>query len=590
MKTRLTALILILALLLSCCTAFAESNALDSDSFLGKSTSFTYTISVNINTNFVNQYDEVAPLQYAMAKDWDPSGNGNTRKVDIKVIMPPSGSESDYLNTIISTGDYSDIMVLENANTNASEMYENGQSLDITDYVLQYMPNYLAYFDRHPELKGRETCLVNGEPRYLCLYPLSEVRNEPWGGMVYRRDWVVKYGKNPSTGEAFSGSWDKNENWVDDVVFPSGHADPITISDWEWMLDIFQTALQEEGIEDGYAFSIGASGGNGVGDFESGFGAANGWYIDPTTKSAVFGTTTKGYRTFVECMHSWYEKGWVNPYFYENANDMFFMIDAGSVYSGKVGAWYGMNNQLGKSIDMMGTGIVVFAAPSPINDVYGDADVQGIEPFYYYANGLIGSQVVITDKAKDKDLPALFTFLDYFFSPEGSILATYGLNADQLKELETLCPAAFKLYQDLGLSDGAYTEENGKYKRNPLYLVNDDVAGLAALLRFIRLEDLSNLQNDYPDYYQHALDLWSMYPVDSLIGNELIAQLTSEEADVKAALDSEYYTFLAQNVPEFITGERNILDDADWEAFCNELNALEPNNYTEALNRILSIE
>ena len=152
----------------------------------------------------------------------------------------------------------------------------------------------------------------------------------------------------------------------------------------------------------------------------------------------------------------------------------------------------------------MGTGIVVFAAPSPINDVYGDADVQGIEPFYYYANGLIGAQIVITDKAKDKDLPALFTFLDYFFSPEGSVLATYGLNADQLKELETLCPAAYELYQTLGLSEGAYTVENGKYKRNPLYLVNDDVAGLAALLRFIRLEDLSNLQNDYPAYRRIA--------------------------------------------------------------------------------------
>ena len=96
MKTRLTALILILALLLSCCTAFAESNALDSDSFLGKSTSFTYTISVNINSNFVNQYDEVAPLQYAMAKDWDPSGNGNTRKVDIKVIMLASGINDHF--------------------------------------------------------------------------------------------------------------------------------------------------------------------------------------------------------------------------------------------------------------------------------------------------------------------------------------------------------------------------------------------------------------------------------------------------------------------------------------------------------------
>jgi len=589
MKKRLSALILVLTMLLSC-TAFAESSAADSDSYFGKSTSFTYTISVNIGTNVVDEYEEVAPLQYAMTKEWDPSGNGNTRKVDIDVIMPPAGSESDYLNTIISTRKYSDIMVLENANTNASEMFENGQALDITDYVLQYMPNYLAYFDRHPELKGRETCQVNGEPRYLCLYSLSEVRNEPWGGMVYRRDWVVKYGKNPTTGEAFSGSWDDQDNWTDDVVFPSGNPDPMTISDWEWMLDIFQTALDEEGIDDGYAFSIAASGGNGVGDFESGFGAANGWYIDPVTGQAVFGTTTKGYRTFLECMHAWYEKGWVNPYFYENANDMFFLIDAGSVYSGKVGAWYGMNNQLGKSIDMMGTGIVVFAAPSPINDVYGDADVQGIEPFYYYANGLIGAQIVITDKAKDKDLPALFTFLDYFFSPEGSVLATYGLNADQLKELETLCPAAYELYQTLGLSEGAYTVENGKYKRNPLYLVNDDVAGLAALLRFIRLEDLSNLQNDYPAYYQHAMDLWSMYPVDSLIGNELVAQLTSAEADIKATLDSEYYTYLAQNVPEFITGERDITDDADWEAFCGEVNAFGPEKYTEALNRILSVK
>ena len=109
-------------------------------------------------------------------------------------------------------------------------------------------------------------------------------------------------------------------------------------------------------------------------------------------------------------------------------------------------------------------------------------------------------------------------------------------------------------------------------------------------IRVVEPTDLSNLQNDYPAYYQHALDLWSMYPVDSLIGNELIAQLTSEEADIKATLDSEYYTYLAQNVPEFITGERDINDDADWEAFCNEVNAFGPDNYTEALNRILSVK
>ena len=78
-----------------------------------------------------------------------------------------------------------------------------------------------------------------------------------------------------------------------------------------------------------------------------------------------------------------------------------------------------------------------------------------------------------------------------------------------------------------------------------------------------------------------------MYPVDALIGNEIMAQLTQEENDIKAALDAEYATFAAQAIPEFITGERDIRSDADWEAFCNDVNAFRPEEFTNALNRIL---
>ena len=596
MKKRITALILSLVLLLSC-AAVSRAEAADSDSFIGKSTSFTFTISTGVTSTLINDYNEVPPLQYALAKEWDPAGNGHARKVDLKTITPPSGNERDYLNNVLSTGDYSDLMSLESVSIDASEMYENGQAMDITDYVLQYMPNYLAYFDRHPALKGRETILVDGEPRYLCLYGLAESQKDAWGGLVYRRDWIVKFGKNPTTGEAFSGSWSEDGNWTDDVVFPSGNPDPITISDWEWMLEIFQTALTEQGIDDGYAMSIGGTGMIGVFDFESGFGDVSTWYIHPETGKATFGATSKGYRTFLECMHSWYEKGWINPYFYEHSNDMFFMVDAGSVYSGKVGVWYGMDNQMGNALDISGgdesnptNGIVVFAAPNPINDVYGDESVQGITPFFYYSYGLIGGQVVVTDKAKDKDLPALFTFLDYFFSPEGSILATYGLNAEQLEELKTINPAAYDIYQQIGLPNGAYTVADGKYQRDDQYYASEDVSGLAVLLRFLRLEDESNIRYNYQPYYQHCKDLWAMYPVNSLIGNEVVAQLTGDELEIKATLDAEYMTFTSQAVPEFITGERNILDDADWEKFCNEVNAFKPDEYTQALNRILSAD
>ena len=72
-----------------------------------------------------------------------------------------------------------------------------------------------------------------------------------------------------------------------------------------------------------------------------------------------------------------------------------------------------------------------------------------------------------------------------------------------------------------------------------------------------------------------------------LIGNEIMAQLTQEENDIKAALDAEYATFAAQAIPEFITGERDIRSDADWEAFCNDVNAFRPEEFTNALNRIL---
>lgn len=594
MLKRITSLVLSLVMLLSC-TAFAQAEAIDSDSYLGKSTTFTFTADTGVNTTLFTDYAQIPPLQYIMAKEWDPAGNGNARKVDLKVVVPPSGNERDYLTNILSTGDYSDMMSLQMVSTTALEMYENGQALDITDYVMQYMPNYRAYFDRHPALKGRETCLVNGEPRYLCLYGLAEKRMPAWGGMLYRRDWIVKYGKNPVTGEGFTGSWSEDgTNWTDDVVFPSGNPDPMTISDWEWMMEIFQTALNELGIDDGYALSISANGMIGIYDFESTFGDVSTWYINPHNGEATFGATSDNYRAYLECLRTWYEKGWINPYFYEYSNDMFFMVDPGSVYAGKVGAWYGLNSQLGNALDYSGgdesnplNGIVVFGAPNPINDVYGDESMQGNTPFFYYAMGLIGAQVVVTDKAKDKDLPALFTFLDYFFSPEGSIIATYGLDAEQTKELEAINPDSYRICQESGLGNGAYTIVDGKYRRDDLYFTSEDASGTAVPLRFIRLEDESNMLYEYPEFYQHTLDLWGMYPVDALIGNEILAQLTPEESDFKATLDAEYATFTAQAIPEFITGERDIRSDADWEAFCKDVNAYKPEEFTNALNRIL---
>ena len=179
-----------------------------------------------------------------------------------------------------------------------------------------------------------------------------------FSGFCYRRDWLVKYAVNPVTGEAFSGyySLDQNGNtiheeqwtedvdgdsWVDDVIFPSGTANPIYISDWEWMFEAFSRALEEEKIEDGYCLSVYYPGYNANGDLESGFGGTGVlWYMDAEGK-VHFGADGDGMKAYLECLHNWYEKGWLDQRFMERSGDMFYRIDETSFRQGKVGLWLG---------------------------------------------------------------------------------------------------------------------------------------------------------------------------------------------------------------------------------------------------------
>ena len=571
------------------------------DDFFGKSTDFTYMVANGITTTDFDKYQDAPAMKYVLAKEWDPDGNGNTRKISLDILVPPAGAESDYANTLISTGDYPDVMNIQIASMSAAEMYEDGMIIDITDYVMQYMPNYLAYFERHPELKDRATTIVDGERRYINLYHLDEQMGNAWGGMLYRRDWIVKYGTNPETGEAFSGSWDDDGNYTDDVVFPSGEAFPKYVSDWEWMLEIFQKALDEQGITDGYAFNVASSGENGAGgDMESGFGSAATWYIDPETGKCVNGTTSDGFRAYIEMMNNWYQKGWVNPTFEEHAGEMFFMTDMGTVYGGKVGAWYGLTSQMGAALDTSGgdesnptCGAVVFGAPTPINDVYGDESVQGFEPFLYYATGVFGAQLVFTDKVVDKDLPALFTFLDYFYGDEGSVIKAYGLTKDQVEELKGIDEEAYKLYTEKwGLTNGAVEiKEDGMVWRDPIIINDSEIGGACSILRFNGRTPNDREMNDWKPYYAEQMGMFRMYDTTKAgIGGEVTAQLTPEESSNFQDVYNNTSTYMNQAVPQFITGVRDIHDDADWQDFCDTIEGYDVQSYCDAINRVLGVE
>lgn len=550
----------------------------------GKDTDFTMLALTAITLDQYDDYDEYPAIEYWEDMEWDAKGDGNAVKLDWDIWAPTAGSESDYVNTLIATGDYPDVLNLQFASESAGQLYEDGWTLDLTDYVNAYMPNYKAWLAEHPEFIA--TNEVDGEQKYIQIYSGNKDLANPWGGYMYRRDWIVNYGTNPETGEAFHGEWvekeDGTKDWVDDVVFPSGNTDPIYISDWEWMMNIFKgyvDGLAANGV-DGYCMQLPYQGAMLTGDLLTGFGGiGGGMYLDADGNIA-FGATSEGMRAYTECMTNWYKNGWIDPSFAERAGDMFFMIDATTIYTGSCGLWYGLTSQLldglaGDGSNPLTANAVVYACASPINDEYGDASVQNIKPTTYYSAGYLGASWVVTDKAEDKDIASLLTAIDYFYSDEGSLLFSKGIS-DEIMASASGDEDWYQKYVDLDLPNGAYAMGEDGMPVIDSSLIYDNENRSEAALAF-RLCGIARNQDErgYSDTMKKQFETWTMYEDSGQIQNDITSQLSAEDATAYSTMSSDFQTAVAQWLPQYIMGTYDVTDDAAWENFCAEIDALD---------------
>ena len=579
---KIMAMLLCLSLVLS--LAGCSSNLGGKGNGATADTSFSWWIFAGADSSYYTEYEENPAMQYLMSKSW---GTDN-KKLDLDFMVPVGGSEKDNCVTLISTGEYTDLMDLSVYPGSITELYDDGIALDITEYVEKYMPNYLAFLEAHPELKATAMNVVDGEKKYLGLYGYEDASAKMWGGYMYRRDWIVKYGTNPTDGSTFSGAYTETkadgtpdvDTWADNVVFPSGGNDPVYISDWEWMLDIFQTAIEDQGIADGYGMSLYYPGYLETGDLVSAFGGTRGgWYVSPEG-TIGYGPTGDNFRTYLKCMNTWYKNGWIDTAFPEHSNDIFYQTDSTKVLSGKVGLWYGLQAQLGGKLDNgegLLDGIVVCAASQPINDIYGTAEQQNVEPYCMYQPSQEGMMTMITDKAKDKDLPTLFTMLDYLYSDEGSLLRTYGLNKEQYEETQN------ELYTEYGLTEGAYHQnEDGKYVRDDVILADGGTL-MSAITgeRILGLTRKADEVSGNPVILQHNIDQWTKYKNTGAFHGSFESQLSIEDTKAVGKINTNVGEFLTQSIPSFIQGKKDPSNDDDWNAYLKAISKYTPDSVTQ---------
>ncbi len=569
MKKRIPALILV-CVMLAAALAGCNKGGADSD------TTFTWWIYSGANSAYYVDYQENPAIQYTLQKTYGPED----KKLAFEFWQPAPGKEADNYSTMLVSGDLPDIIDAVICDP-PPIMVEKGYALDITEYVERNMPNYVALVHSNETNLKNSVFMVDGEEHYYSLSTILDAPEDVFQGYQYRRDWIVKYGTNPETGAAFTGGYtDENDPdaWTDDVIFPSGGRDPIYISDWEWMFEIFQKAMADLGITDSYCMSLYYPGFTWSGGLLSCFGGGvNLWYQDENAQ-VHFGGDEKYFRAYLECMNVWYEKGWLDPDFYQRTSDAFYSIDDTAVRQGKVGMFIGIQSELGGRLDMndggFTEGIFVAGAPYPINDVYGDADCQNKIPTCVMGGGLVSGGILVTPSAKDKDLDTLFAYLDTFYTEEGALIKNLGLNAEQVKEF-----SKNSFYSDNGLENGSYfINDEGKYEKAPaVALDSGNLIGAIAFTKCPGLQLQKNVDLGLSDTYQYSLDQWSKYPNTGFFqGSITTNMMTSEDIQKQSDIQGRVLEYMTNNAVKFITGEKDIQSDDDWGVWCK---ALQKYNY-----------
>ena len=584
---RIFSLLLALVMLMGTVSMLSGCNGSGSDEEVD---TFTIWLGSNVDSAYYASFNDNPIVQYLEKKF----------ELNLEFITPVVGNETDNFNTLIATGDYPDMMDLSFYTGTVADLYDNGDGvcLDLTQYIADYMPNYSAFLEANKE---DVTAFAAIDGKYLTLNNYNSDVPRQWGGYVYRRDWLLKYGTDPVTGEAFK-SWEENGVYRDNVNFPDGYLDadgndnPLTVADWEWMFAQFEKSPDYE-----YAISLGYRGYEETGEFLCAWNTGSLWNTydedgDGIYETVKFGAANESFRDYVETVREWYVKGWLDPDFATHTTDLFYQVDANTVYQGKVGAWYGTVGQMGNMIespDQPATqGIDVWGAPQP--KLTADSE----DPSIFYQDGMeTVRKWIITDAIEGKNIEKFMTMLDWLCSAEGSIMRDCGMSKADMEEYDI----DLSLFEKYNLMNGCYTivnekgeaDPNGKYYRQDDIIVYDSGSlgvaiscgyffGMGAPHKYRYQADDNH--NDHRKVM--AYDAWAKYPNKGYLSGSLTSQMSSEDGQSYRNTQAAIRDYLAIEVPKFIKGQTE-LNDKNWQKFQAALKTRKQEKNTEILQGVV---
>lgn len=565
----------------------------------GKGSKDKFTFWLSPNTDLLLEYNKrdltLNPvIQYVQ----------NKFDIEFEFIVPPKGEENTQFTTLTS-GDFPDIMELTYYSGSVADLVKDGVAADLTKYIYpdsgeSYFPNYKSVLDGDLDVKNTIRSLDN---HYYSLAVIDDAQRTPWGGYMYRKDLIYKYATaTDAEGEADPSAWTDKE----DIKFPSGAKAPDLISDWDWMLKILKRAVDAGDLN--YCMSLFYHGYLEPGDMVSAWGVSGSWYKENVNgKTQIkYGPTTDAFKSYVEKMKEWYDKGYIDKNF-TSKKDIFYSTDGSSLASGKIGCFYGLYTYLGN--ELIDDGGVV-DKNIDLRACYMPRLTKDSEPVSYYADGRVNKNIMVTTNALDKHYEKLFAALDFLYGEEGAIMTKIGLNKAQYQELKdagithfydmtiNLTEAEQQLAGVTGASHklseiGAYypvSGSNGKYaywhglevdnfsKPYELALTASVFYGLSAVskLQYIEMSE-ARREAEY--------EIWGKYSNKGYIDRTIPTKLSANDSTNYVRNYNSLVDYMSAEVPKFIKGERKL---TTWSSFTDDLVLKGCNKNTKLLQSVFT--
>jgi len=452
---------------------------------------------------------------------------------------PISGSEADAQALMFGTGQYTDIVAMDQYQGSWDELLEDGVIINIADY-LDYMPNLSARMEEDPDYRKSR---YNDDGQILSLNSYPEESTKAWCGLVYRRDIL--------------------ETMTDgNVNFPSGNDEPETIEDWEYMLPLFKEYFEGLGLVEYAPLIIPYNGFFGYGELADSFGVFP-WNFFVDAATVHYGLAEDGWREYLTKMNEWYNAGYIYQDFASRTQDVFYQPNPELLYGNACGIWMGMLNHLGDVMSDPKSDIVYDVRPMKSPLAEGRTPADQLKRLAPPSQGS-GAVFILTSACKNPE--KLLAIVDYMYSDEGGMLTKYGLTKDQI-------PAGDTYYMANGLNEGAYWfSESGNFIYNPLLDVG---GGNLSSVPFSGDKLPGYIRNSYEtlaasDSVRNAYEKWCG-------GDELTVKmqmpglsLTDEEIAAASTITMDLFLYTMEMTPKFIVGTES-LDDESWNNYLSEL-------------------